>query len=613
MYNSIRRKAKHQYIHDLIANTRNNSKKIWGILNRITGKINNKKDITDEIIVNGVKETNRKIISNAFGKYFSEIGMKMTEKIDKKGTFDNPVKSVLNRANESCFFFPTNSKEIEHYIKTLKPKHSRGNDDISNYILKNIYPSILQALVTLFNKSLGSGVFPNSMKIAIVKPIYKAKSKSEICNYRPISLLPVISKILEKIVHSRLSKFLEKHSLLYEGQYGFRKLRSTTDAILDLTGNILNGFNRNMYTIGLFLDMSKAFDSIKHTTLLTKLYKYGIRGLPLNWIKSYLMGREISVIFNGLYSDRFKINYGTPQGSVLGPLLYSIIANDMTKCLKFCSCIMFADDTTIYISGSNIKFLYSKMNEDLKSLTKWFNFNSLSLNVDKSSHIVFKLQNRNPIIDRTLHVDGENIKRVSETKFLGIMIDEHLNWNKQTQYLLLKLASGIYSLNMTKNMLPPSEKRQIYFTNVLSYLTYAMSVWGPMLSATNMRKLAVQQKKAIRSIFGVSNRITVKPYFKKGKLLPFDDLVEMSLASITYRYVNAELPRRITNLYEIPVHRYQTRQQNMLQVPLHTLSMYNKSFLARSPHIWLNLPDDVRNSNKLKIFKKRFCKYKLEY
>jgi hypothetical protein len=252
------------------------------------------------------------------------------------------------------------------------------------------------------------------------------------------------------------------------------------------------------------------------------------------------------------------------------------------------------------------------MNEDLKSLTKWFNFNSLSLNVDKSSHIVFKLHNRNPIIDRTLHIDGENIKRVSETKFLGIIIDEHLNWHKHTQYLLLKLASGIYSLNMAKNMLPLSAKKQIYFTNVLSHLTYAMSVWGPMLSASNKRKLVVQQNKAIRSIFGVHNRTTVQPYFKKGNLLSIDELVEISLASISYRYINDELPRRITNLYEIPVHRYQTRQNNMLQVPLHTLSIYNRSFLARSPHIWLNLPDNVRNSNKLKIFKKRFCKYKLE-
>ena len=611
MYNKIRRKAKSSYLHKLIVDNRNNSKKLWGILNKILGKTKNKKDMTDEMIVNGVKESNSKAISDAFGKYYSEIGKNMSAEIDKKGPVINPVTYENNHVNQNCFFFPTNSIEIERHIKSLKQSNSKGFDGLSNNILKSIYPSILPALNIIFNKSIESGIFPECMKIAIVKPLYKAKSKLEICNYRPISLLPVISKILEKIIHSRLTNFFKKYNILYEGQYGFRKLRSTTDAILDLTGNILDGFNRNMYTIGLFLDMTKAFDSIKHDTLLKKLENYGIRGLTLNWIKSYLTGREISVLFNNVYSKKFKINYGTPQGSVLGPLLYSIIANDLTKCLKFSNCIMFADDTTVYISGKNINFLFKKLNEDLKKLTQWFNYNSLSLNTEKTSYILFKPYNKKPTIDNVLTINGKNILRVPSTKFLGVIIDEHLHWNKQTQNILLKLTSGIYSLNMNKNVLPISTKKQIYFTNIQSHISYALSVWGPMLSANDKRKLQVQQNKAVRSIFNVNRRSSIKQYFKKCNLLPIDDMIELSLAKISYRYINEILPKRISNLFDAPGHNHNTRHRNALQVPHHTLAIYNKSFLGRSPNVWLNLQENIKNSEKMCTFNKRFSKYKL--
>ena len=213
-------------------------------------------------------------------------------------------------------------------------------------MLKAIYPSILHALFIIFNKSISSGVVPDFMKLAIVKPLHKAKSLLDINNYRPISLLPVISKILEKIIHVRLTQFFHKHKVIFEGQYGFRKQRSTTDAILDLAGNVIDGFNKGMFTIGLFLDMSKAFDSIKHETLLKKLELYGIRGIALNWLKSYLTSRNIKVMFKEALSDKFEVNFGAPQGSVLGPLLYIILSNDLPKCLKFSRAVMFADDTT---------------------------------------------------------------------------------------------------------------------------------------------------------------------------------------------------------------------------------------------------------------------------
>ena len=244
LYHKLRRQAKFNYYNELMSNNRSNSKKLWNVMNRITGKLNNKHNINEEIIINGVKETDKLKISNAFGKYYSEIGKKITEKNGAIPTNRSNVNYGSLRINESCFLYPTTETEIEKYILKLKSKNSKGHDGLSNTMLKAIYPSILPALYIIFNKSLSNGEFPDNMKLAVVKPLYKAKNRSEMSNYRPISLLPVISKVLEKLIHIRIMKFLNHHKVFYEGQYGFRPQRSTSDAILDLSGNILDGFNK---------------------------------------------------------------------------------------------------------------------------------------------------------------------------------------------------------------------------------------------------------------------------------------------------------------------------------------------------------------------------------
>ena len=610
MYKKLRRQAKCNYINHLIQTNRNDSKKLWMILNRLTGKTKSRTEISEEITINGVRETNPENISNGFAKYFSEIGLNMAEEIQRLGNIQDPMSNMRNRVDHNCFFFPTNNLEIERLIRNLQSKSSKGHDDITNNILKAIYPAIIDALRIIFNKSLANGEFPKNMKLAIVKPLYKGKCKLEISNYRPISLLPVLSKILEKIVNFRLVKFFDKYKIMYEGQYGFRKNRSTVDAILDVTGNIVDGFNKGMYTMGVFIDMSKAFDSIKHETLFKKLERYGIRGVALRWIKSYLNGRSIKVLFGTTMSKNYPIEYGAPQGSVLGPLIYSILANDMHRCLKFSTCVMFADDTTILMTGKNLTFLYRKMNSDLSRLSQWFKNNSLSLNIDKSNYILFKTKNKVSICNETIHMDGRQIKKVDSTKFLGVHIDEHLNWSVHVKHLLTKLSSGLYSLNMAKNILPIYSKKLLYFSHIQSHLIYGLSAWGPMISACDLKKLKVMQNKALRAIFNLNKRTRLVTYYKKGNIPMLESLIELSLLKISFRYVNNILPLRIVNLFEIPDHNYLTRNRNRLQTLHHTIQIYHKCFLARAPHLWLNLPEHIKDKNKIKSFVRNFFRYK---
>jgi retron-type reverse transcriptase len=222
------------------------------------------------------------------------------------------------------------------------------------------------------------------MKLSKVVPRYKGGSRLDINNYSPISLLPSISKVLEKVVYKRLYNFLINHDILYSSQYGFRAGYYTTDAISELVGKIVNQIDEGKFTLSVFLDLSKAFDSISHSNLLMKLDHYGVRGISLKWVKSYLSNRKQYTEVNKGKSTTLSVEYGVPQGSVLGPLLFLVIINDLNKCLLNTNCIMYADETTVYNSGANLDNIFQKMNNDLEILEQWFISNKLSLNINKT-------------------------------------------------------------------------------------------------------------------------------------------------------------------------------------------------------------------------------------
>lgn len=606
LYNSLRRKAKFAHYNNLVKKNMTDAKMLWKILHKLTGKIKNKKDLSDEIIVNGIKVNNDNTISDAFAKHYSNVGKLLADRINSKSNIKDPMDNMKKRVEQNCFLFPTDHGEIEKFINTLKEKNSKGHDDISNRILKKIYPGIINALEILFNKSLQEGLFPSNMKIAVVKPLYKSKSKTDMINYRPISLLPVISKILEKIVNKRVVKFLTKHKVFYEGQYGFRTNRSTTDAILDFTGNLVDNLNKGNYTLGLFLDMSKAFDSINHHTLFRKLEFYGIRGNVLSWFKSYLSNRYLKVKIRNATSKKYLMTYGTPQGSVLGPLMYIIMANDLVECLKFSNCVTFADDTTIFISGNNLKFLYRKINEDLKQLGDWFDSNSLTLNADKSKYILFRTKRKEINYTGKIVLGGKEINRVQHIKFLGVTIDEYLEWDRQVNSVLTKMISGNYGISMVKNIVPVKCKLLIYNSNIFSHLSYALSVWGPMLRDKDKKKIQIQQNRSIRQIFNISKRTRLLEFYKKGNIMKFNDLIDLSLLKLSHRYIYGILPIRIVNLFELGNHGYATRNRQNLRAMPHTTQVYNKSFLGRAPNLWLSISDPLKNKANIKTFSKGF-------
>ena len=276
------------------------------------------------------------------------------------------------------------------------------------------------------------------MKQGDVVPLCKSRERYLTTNYRPISLLTTISKILKKIIYQRTYKFLTDTDQLYKGQYGFRTKHSTENAISELLGNIVKGLEQNKYTIGVFLDLSKAFDSLNHKIPLQKLERYGIRGIAHKWFNSYLTGRKLrskcTPESSGKleYSDYFDIDYGTPQGSCLGPLLFIIFTNDLHLIMENGNSLLFADDTILYQSHSNLRYLKWSMQEDLKRIMDWFKANQLTLNLDKTVCMIFSP--RNKVTELRLEIDNRQLVAEEQTKFLGVWIDRNLNWKKTHEY-----------------------------------------------------------------------------------------------------------------------------------------------------------------------------------
>ena len=342
---------------------RNNGRKLWQLINRVIGKETNKQNSIESLRINNLISYDGEKITNTSNDFFASVGPKLANEQKCSATELQTYLQGLKLHPNSIFLIPTTKNESMSLLKWLPNKTSSGYDNINNLLLKQLSTAIVSPLEIIFNKSIEEGTFPENMKQADIVPLHKNKDKQDCSNYKPISLLITISKLLEKIMYSRVYTFLENTDQIFPSQYGFRISHSCENAISELISNIIKGREQGLYTISLFLDLSKAFNSLEHSMMLKKLETYGIRGTALNWFRSYLCNRQIRtkclVESSGQieYSDYKPINFGAPQGSCLGPLLFLIFANDLHKQLQHCSSILFADDTTLYKSHRNLMYL----------------------------------------------------------------------------------------------------------------------------------------------------------------------------------------------------------------------------------------------------------------
>ena len=429
------------------------------------------------MIIDGIQTTCKNFISNSFAKYYGEIGLQLSEKLSKSHPNLNSTTFKEKHCDRTFHFFPVTADDVKKIICRLKSKKSCGVDTLSNTMIKETHESFVDPLTFIINKSLSDAEYPENYKLAIVKPLYKSKDKHEIKNYRPISLLPVLSKVLEKVVHRQIMSFLHKYDLLYEGQYGFRNKRGTNDALTDIVGNIIENFEKGLITIAVMLDTSKAFDCINHRIFLKRIEQYGMRGHTLKWFESYLSHRKLKVNYLGHNSDEFLINIGTPQGSVLGPVYYIWYVDTLVRNMKYCALVIYVDDTTLLVSGKNIDALVIKCESDLDILFKWFVANGFTINTEKTFFMIYNYILRDEIV---IHMNGSRLTQVGCTKLLGVCLQNDLKWGTHLDVLAKKLAYPSYVLRSNKNLFDKKTLKMLYHSLFESHLLYGIHLWGPM-------------------------------------------------------------------------------------------------------------------------------------
>ena len=314
--------------------------------------------------------TNQQKIANKFCSFYSNISTDLLNKLPS--TSKTPLEYLGNPTPNTIYLKPIEEHEIETLIKEMNVNKSPDIYNISVKALKISEPIITPYLTKIFNSSFNTGIFPENLKLAKIIPLFKNNgSRLSVNNYRPISLLPLFSKILEKLMHLRITKFLIRYNILFENQFGFQKGKSTAQAILNVSKKIIDAIENKKVPISIFLDFAKAFDTVNHEILLKKLYHYGIRGVAHEWFKSYLSNRIQIVEINGKQSDKSTITCGVPQGSILGPLLFILYVNDMHKCSKEFQFTLFADDTSLFYAGNKNDDLSTILNAELSKISDW--------------------------------------------------------------------------------------------------------------------------------------------------------------------------------------------------------------------------------------------------
>ena len=392
-------------------------------------------------------------------------------------------------------------------------------------------------------------------------------------------------------MYNRLFKFLTDNQILYNKQFGFQKQHSTEHAIIQLIDQICSSFEENKYTLGIFIDLSKAFDTVNHKILLSKLENYGVRGKNFEWFKSYLTNRnQAAVVFEKKTTNLLQIECGVPQGSILGPLLFLIYVNDLKAVSKILDPIMFADDTNLFYSHRDVKTLFATVNEELTNINEWFMSNKLSLNTSKTHYSFFhKLSKKDdiPLKLPLVYIKDCEIKRNTSVKFLGVMVDENLTWKDHIKTIENKIAKSLGLLYKSQHLIDKISLKSIYFSYIHSYINYANIAWAST-HRTKLRKLHNQQKHAVRIVENEKRETPSKPLFKNLNVLNIYQLnIHQTLCFMHKTTMSKTTPLVFHNMFVKPKHKYPTQfRQNNYIIPRCNLKTSRFAISKRAPILW---------------------------
>ena len=559
-----------------------------------------------KLIVNNFEITEVTRIANEFNTYFANIGNKLANEIPSAHVSPSSYLPPFPQT-VSFFLFPTCSSEIEEEISNLNVNKASGPFSIPIKILKLLKELISKPLEILFNCSFSLGVVPDSFKTARVLPVFKKGSETSPNNYRPISLLSIFNRILERLMYKRLINFIDKYNILFNKQFGFRSGHSTDHAILCILDKIQSAVESGLFSCGVFLDLSKAFDTVNHSILLDKLEHYGIRGIAKEWFSSYLRNRKQFVSINNTCSDYLDITCGVPQGSVLGPLLFLIYINDFQRCSSKLDFHLFADDSNLFYASKSLSGIESIINAELVHVKTWLTANKLSLNIAKSNFVIFHPPQKKKTFNIRLSVNDKPLKEEPYIQYLGVMLDSHLNWKAHVSHVMKKTKRNIGLISKLRYFVNTNTLVSLYCALIYPFFIYSLTAWGNTYES-NVRPLFILQKRAIRIITFSSFTEHTSPIFKSLKIVKFFDIVKLITSVFMYKFHRKLLPSIFSNFFTPVrnVHNYNTRlaSKSSFVLPSARTNYRIFSLKFQDPKTW-NSIDESLKSCSISAFKKK--------
>ena len=604
--------AKRIYTEQQFQENKGNPKETWKIINQLINKNTETNRDIEKIVVNGTTITEKNEIANNFNTFFAGIGHQLEQNIpSNQNEYDEYINSYLQEKIEvpSFKFKNVSLADIIKLGKSIKPKMSAGPDNIPSKVSKIMIMTIPQVYQSLINSSLNSGKVHQRLKDANIVPIFKKGDKACMNNYRPISLITSTSKILEKVVTKQLRDHLTANNLYFAAQFGFRPKHNTTMALLTCVEKYKDLLCQRKAVRSIFIDLTKAFDTVKHNILLDKLKAFGVNGIELDWFRNYLANRRQQCKIDGRTSQWEPSSIGVPQGSILGPLLFAIFINDLPSYIKKVEraqqdcgnlCHLFADDTEITVYHSDNNQLHTYANKIIKIAQKWMKINKLTLNPSKTRTIKFS---RNP--SPTPLIDGTPITEVFHNnpdtsersfRFLGFQIDNKLDFKAHTQYVINKLNSANFILRRVKNQIGTRQKICIYNSLFRSQFEYGISIWS---RGNNIDRIEKLQKRAILAVDGPSKKRHTEPVFKRHGLLKVKhirDLNDIGLAhSIIHNYAPDLLQKYLKKKQPHPLVNTRRNLLNLVDIQADQSSICKWLI----PDTWNNLDNDLKTIDKI--------------